>query len=99
MIRHIVSWTLQAPDAEGKAAAIEGMRERLEPLVGVIPGLTSLVVRGDIGQVDANWDVVLVSEHESAEALAAYQAHPDHIAAGPFVRSVVADKSCVDYEF
>ena len=42
---------------------------------------------------------MLVSEHESAEALAAYQAHPDHVAAGPFVRSVVADKSCVDFEF
>lgn len=99
MIRHIVSWTLQASDAEGKAAAIEGMRSRLEPLVGVIPGLQSLVVRADIGQVESNWDVALVSEHDSAEALAAYQAHPDHVAAGPYVRSVVVDKSCVDYEF
>lgn len=99
MIRHVVLWTLQAPDAEGKAAAIEGMRERLEPLVGVIPGLRSLVVRRDIGQVESNWDVALVSEHDDAEALAAYQAHPDHVVAGSFVRSVVRDHSCVDYEF
>jgi hypothetical protein len=98
VIRHIVSWTLQAETPETRAAAIEGMRERLEPLVGVIPGLQSLVVRGDIGQVDSNWDVVLVSEHDDAEALAAYQRHPDHVAAGPFVRSVVRDKACVDYE-
>jgi hypothetical protein len=98
VIRHIVSWTLQADTAEGRAAAIEGMRERLEPLVGVIPGLQSLVVRGDIGQVESNWDVVLVSEHDDAAALAAYQEHPAHVEAGAFVPTVVRDKSCVDYE-
>ncbi|GAA1688005.1 Dabb family protein [Microcella alkalica] len=98
MIRHIVSWTLQGQNDQERAAAVEGMRSRLEPLVGVIPGLRSLVVRGDIRQVESNWHVVLVSEHDDADALAAYQAHPDHIAAGPFVRSVVVDKACVDYE-
>ena len=56
-------------------------------------------VRGDIRQVESNWHVVLVSEHDDAEALAAYQAHPEHVAVGPYVRSVVADKACVDYEF
>lgn len=99
MIRHIVSWTLQADSAEQRAAAVEGMRSRLEPLVGVIPGLHSLVVRADIGRVEANWDVVLVSEHDDAAALEAYQAHPAHVEAGAFVRSVVRDKSCVDYEY
>jgi len=99
VIRHTVCWTLQADTDEGRAEAIEGMRSRLEPLIGVIPGLRSLVVRGDIRQVESNWHVVLVSEHDDAEALAAYQAHPEHVAVGPYVRSVVADKACVDYEF
>lgn len=99
MIRHIVSWTLKADTAEARAAAVEGMRSRLEPLVGVIPGLRSLVVRADLGRVEANWDVVLVSEHDDALALESYQAHPAHVEAGAFVKSVVADKSCVDYEY
>lgn len=99
MIRHIVSWTLQAESAEERADAVEGMRVRLEPLIGVIPGLLSLVVRADLGRVAANWDVVLVSEHDDAAALEAYQAHPAHVEAGAFVKSVVRDKSCVDYEY
>lgn len=99
MIRHIVSWTLQADAAEERAAAVAGMRSRLEALVGVIPGLQSLVVRADLGRVEANWDVVLVSEHDDAAALEAYQVHPAHVEAGAFVKSVVRDKSCVDYEY
>jgi hypothetical protein len=98
VIRHIVFWRLQSSDPGQRAAAVAGMRERLEPLVGVIPGLRSLVVRADLGAVEGNWDVVLLSEHDDRAALDAYQSHPDHVAAGSFVRSVVTERVCVDHE-
>jgi len=41
---------------------------------------------------------VLVSHHDSFEALAAYQVHPDPQAALAVVATVVSEKSVVDYE-
>ena len=98
MIRHIVCWTFQSTDPDERAAALAGMRERLEPLPSVVPGLRSLVVRADLGDTESNWDVVLVSEHDDRAALAAYTDHPEHLAAASFVRSVVAERACVDVE-
>ncbi|WAB84776.1 Dabb family protein [Microcella daejeonensis] len=98
MIRHIVCWTLNSSDPDERAAAVAGMRERLEVLPQVIPGLRSLTVSPDVGDVDANWDVVLVSEHDDRAALAAYIVHPAHVEAAGFTRSVVAERACVDVE-
>ena len=86
-----------ASDAE-RAADISGMSERLTALVGVVPGLHSIVLKPDLGLVEGHWDVVLVSEHDDNEALEAYQAHPAHQEAGAFIRSVTNDRATVDYE-
>ena len=86
-----------ASDAE-RAADLSGLSERLTALVGVVPGLQSLVVKPDLGLVEGHWDVVLVSEHDDNEALEAYQSHPAHVEAGAFVRSVTNDRATVDYE-
>jgi len=98
MIRHTVCWTLASTDPTERSAAVSGMRERLESLPTVIPGLRSLIVRADLGDIDSNWDVVLVSEHDDRAALALYTGHPDHLAAASFVRSVVAERVCIDVE-
>ena len=42
--------------------------------------------------------LVLVSDFESREALAAYQEHPAHKAVGLFVRAVVSERRLVDCE-
>lgn len=86
-----------ASDAE-RAADISGMSERLSALVGVVPGLQSIVLKPDLGLVEGHWHVVLVSEHDDNEALEAYQAHPAHQEAGAFIRSVTNDRATVDYE-
>jgi hypothetical protein len=98
MIRHIVSFRLNATDPERKAADVEGLRSRLEPLAGVIPGVLGLTVRPDLGRLGFHWDAVLVSEHTDEAALETYQAHPDHQAALQWVNTVAADKAVVDYE-
>ena len=99
MIRHIVAFQLtSASDAE-RAADISQMQERLGALVGVIPGLSSMALKPDLGLVEGHWDVVLVSEHDDNEALEGYQAHPAHLEAAAFIRSVTSsDRVTVDYE-
>jgi hypothetical protein len=96
MIRHIVMWKLRAEDGDGKAAAIGEIRGALEPLVGVIPGLRSLIVRADVATTDGNWDAVLVSEHDSTEALDGYQVHPEHVRAAAVPRGHAIERAVVD---
>jgi heme-degrading monooxygenase HmoA len=99
MIRHIVMFTLTATDEAQRAADVEEVRRRLDALVGVVPGLRSVTFSRDLGLIAAgHWDVVLVSEHDDNAALEAYQAHPDHQAAGAFIRTVTGDRATVDYE-
>jgi len=43
--------------------------------------------------------VALVSEFADVEALERYQVHPAHQEVAAFVRSVVAERSAVDYPF
>lgn len=98
MIRHTVMWRLNATTAAEKARSFETIANTLDPLLGVIPGLMSLVVTQDLGDSDGNFDVVLVTEHESAAALEVYQSHPAHVAAGPIVKALVSERACVDSE-
>ncbi|MGN6273966.1 MAG: Dabb family protein [Protaetiibacter sp.] len=97
MIRHIVSWRMGAAHPEQRTADAEGIRQRLEALRGVVPA-ERLEVGIDLGATEGNWHVVLVSDFATAEDLAAYQTHPQHVHAAAFIRSVAADRSCVDYE-
>ncbi|WP_210479644.1 Dabb family protein [Naasia sp. SYSU D00948] len=96
MIRHVVLWKLSSSDPSQRERDAEGIRERLEALVGVVPGLRSLIVAPDVGSTEGNWDLVLVSEHDDEDALAVYQKHPAHVEAAAFVHSVVQARACVD---
>ena len=99
MIRHIVAWRLKdSALGNDKAANARQMKEKLEALRGRIPGLLRLDVGLDFSATENSADVVLVSEFESREALAAYQVHPEHKAVGLFVRAVVCERRLIDCE-
>lgn len=55
------------------------LKERLEGLAGLIPGLLKIEVGVDVSRIDYACDVVLYSEFDSHEALAAYATHPEHL--------------------
>ena len=97
MIRHIVSWRLAAEDAAQRADDARGVKQRLEALRGAVAA-ERIEVGIDLGDTDGNWHVVLVSDFATRDDLAAYQAHPLHLEAAGFIRSVVDARSCVDYE-
>jgi len=98
MIRHVVMWKLNAEDAADQKVAVAAMATALEALVGKIDGLESLTVRADVADIESNWDVVLVSDHTSREALANYSTHPLHVQAGAVVKENTRERACVDFE-
>ncbi len=99
MIKHIVAWTLK-DHAKGndKATNAKLMQEMFAGLRGKIPGMLKLETGIDFSKTEASYDVMLYTEFESKEALAGYQAHPDHKALMPFISEVRVGRMLVDYE-
>lgn len=98
MIRHLVMFTLASKDETQRATDVAEVRGRLAALVGVIPGLRTISLEPDLGLVAGHFDVVLISDHDDNAALEAYQAHPSHVDASAFIRSVTSDRATVDFE-
>ncbi len=92
MVKHIVMWKLK-DKAEAPA-----LKSRLEALNGRIPGLLKLEVGIDFLASDQSADLVLISEHESRQALIDYQAHPEHQAVAPLIKAAALSRSVVDFE-
>lgn len=99
MVKHIILWQLKDElIGEEKEAVKKGIKEGLESLQGVIPGLTEIKVYTN-GLASSNADVMLDSSFESEEALKAYAVHPSHVkVADENVRPYTKTRSCLDFE-
>ena len=100
MVKHIILWTLnpELSDAE-KSEVKKGIKEGLESLAGVVPGLVDVKVNIDGRLASSNCDVMLDSTLESEAALKAYAVHPAHVAvADSKVRPYTVQRTCLDYE-
>ena len=97
-IRHVVVWRLEGESAEAKKQAYESLAPDLEALVGVIPGLLSLDVSYSTGPNPNNWDMCLISDHESWEALDTYATHPAHLAVASRVADATTERAGADFE-
>jgi len=93
MVKHIVIYTFKKGTDKEKAVQI--IRDVLEPLVGVIPGLTKMEIRA---AYQGGMDYALYSEFESREALANYAGHPAHLAAKEHFWNFLDSRVCADYE-
>lgn len=93
MVKHIVIYTLK--EGVDKEKAVELIRSVLEPLVGVIPGLTKMEIRKTY---QGGMDYALYSEFESREALAAYAEHPAHLEAKSYFWEMLNTRVCADYD-
>ncbi len=92
-------WCLK--EKAGGAAKEENaraMKARLESLPEVIPEIRRLEVGLNVKDSERAADVVLYSEFDSPEALAAYSRHPAHQEVVTFVREIAAETRVVDYE-
>lgn len=93
MICHIVFWKLKE---ENKAENIAIIKERLEALVGVIPGLLDASVGENYN--GGEYDAALVSHFDSKESLAGYADHPAHVKVKEFVHTVAVGRQAIDYK-
>ncbi len=99
MVKHIILWQLNDElSAEQKVEVKAGMKEALEGLVGVVPGLLEMNIQTEC-LASSNADVMLYSVLESEEALKGYAVHPAHVAvANGKVRPFTKVRLCLDFE-
>jgi hypothetical protein len=98
VIQHLVVWKLVDQSASERAEVLTRFATELGALVGVVPGLVSVSLTPDVGDTPNNFDVSLISIHESRAALATYQSHPDHVAIGVWWGPLVVQRGAVDSE-
>lgn len=99
MVKHVILWNLKEEySGEEKEQIKKGIKEGLEGLKGVVPGL--LEIKVSINPLpSANCDVMLDSVLESEEALKGYAVHPAHVeVANTKVRPFTATRVCMDCE-
>lgn len=92
MVKHIVLYTFK--EDVDKEAAVKIIASVLEPLVGKIPGLLHMEIRGAY----QGMDYALYSEFESKQALADYAVHPLHLEAKTHFHHFLATRVAADYE-
>lgn len=97
MLRHVVSFKLTAEDRETKVAQAAEISRRLDALVALIPEVRNLTLGVDTGETAGNWDIVLIADYDDAEALDAYQTHPEHVKVATYIRSLATARNCVDF--
>ena len=93
MVKHIVLYTFK--EGVNKEDAVAIIKAQLEPLVGVIPGLTHMEIRA---AYQGGMDYALYSEFESAQALSDYTANPLHQEAKTHFAHLLESRVAADYE-
>jgi len=93
MVTHMVFWKLKEDYKEENALRI---KEGLEALVGVIPGLLEMHVGLNLN--GGEYDLALCSRFASMLALHGYEAHPEHLRVRSFVKQMVVARVAVDFE-
>jgi hypothetical protein len=76
-----VFWRLTGLDASERAEQAETIRDGLESMRGVVPGLLETEVGRNVHDADDHFDVVLNALFTDQAAIIAYQQHPLHTAA------------------
>ena len=97
MVKHFIIWKLKDSfTEEEKAVARAEAKRRLESLEGKIDGMISIKVHIDRLPTSTG-DMMLESYFDNEAALAGYQKNPLHLESAAYVRSVVAERLCLDF--
>ena len=97
MVKHMIVWKFK-DELENKAERAFEIKTALEGLVGKIDGLLEMHILTN-GMPCSSGDLMMDSSFADAEALAAYQKHPLHVAiADGLVRPSMASRLSFDYE-
>lgn len=98
MVKHIIIWNFKEElSASEKAENAAKIKAGLEGLLGQIDGLTEIKVYTNPLE-SSNGDLILDSTFVDEASLKGYQTNPKHLEVATFVRSVVSDRKCIDFE-
>ena len=97
MLRHIVSWKLTGSDIAEVDEQVERISRDLEGLAGRIPGLLDIRVVRNVVNPGRNFDAAVIADFDDEAALRGYIDHPAHVEAAAYLKSVTAQRACVDY--
>ena len=95
MVKHIVMWSLKEKDEIKRLEVAKEIKAKIEGLVGKIDGLITAEV--GINFNSNGYDICLLSELISKDALAFYQDHPLHVEVKEFVSKLVESRAVSDY--
>ena len=98
MIRHVIIWTMKEElSSEEKQDAKYNIKNGLEALVGVVPGLLELHIYIE-PEDTSNSDLMMDSIFEDMEALKEYHHHPAHVdVKTTYTDPAVSTRACFDY--
>ena len=94
MLRHYVFLKYREGTRDGH---VTEFCQRMYALPGAIGGLQHLEIGRDELRDARSWDLVLIMEFASVDALRAYQRHPQHQAVMAFNEPFVANVASVDF--
>ena len=94
MIKHIVMFRFKEPDRN-----LIRFKNELDELKNKIEEIKYFETGVNISKVQNAYDLVLLSEFESAESLEKYKVHPEHLKIVSFLNEIKEDVKVVDYEF
>lgn len=90
-------WRVHGDTAAERHQSRLKVKQAFEGLRGRIVGLRSLEVGLDVSEVDYAFDIVLVTEFDSASHLQAYATHPDHLRVRDELINIRIARHQVDY--
>jgi hypothetical protein len=94
MVKHIVMWKFKSDVSDEDKLE---MKRQLEALMGVVPSLVKIEAGLDLSKKEASMGMVLYTEFQTMEDLAAYANHPEHLKVVEFVKPLVCERAVVDY--
>jgi Stress responsive A/B Barrel Domain len=98
MIRHIVMWKVEGAGPDDRSRTAAEIREALERLPSVVPGIRSFEVGVNELAGDQASDVVLVSTFDDWDGLKAYGVDPAHVEVAEMIRQLTTERLSADYE-
>ncbi len=98
MIKHIVMFKFKRfAESNDKLGNTHLLKSYLEALPAKINEIKFFQVGVNFSEATVAYDLVLISEFFSKEALSSYQQHPEHVKLADFVGKVCESRVVVDY--
>ncbi len=98
MIKHIVMFKLKTKDIKEKNARINELKNMLDSLKQSIQEIKLFETGINICTRPTAYDLVLISEFETKDALQRYIEHPDHQNVVDYLNKIKESTVVVDYE-